>query len=208
MEKFKKGLRWFFESFIWLGLILLIIDIVTKNVVAANKASIISAGPNGIELIPGFLAINYVENAKAAFGLGFANPTTNRIVYIVVATLAAGGIITYLCLKYKKVTRFPKAIFMMILAGAIGNLIDRIFYGFSNYCVIDWINFYGIWGWNFNIADSCIVIGVIMAIVYLIIEEVKEYKAKPKEEYNGEKILSADEKAKLEDAEESVKKEK
>jgi len=199
MEKFKKALRWFFDSFIWLGLILLIIDIVTKNVVAANKDYILAQGPHGIELIKGFLAINYVENAKAAFGLGFANPTTNRIIYIVVATLASAGIIFYMVKKYNDIKKLPKAIMILVLCGAIGNLIDRCFYAHSNYCVIDWINFYGIWGWNFNIADSCIVIGVIMAIIYLIVEEVKEYKARPKEPKPEGKVLSADEKAKIEE---------
>ena len=75
---------------------------------------------------------------------------------------------------------------MLILTGALGNVIDRLFYAKSNYCVVDWIDFCGIWGAIFNIADSCIVVGSIMLIVYLIVEEVKDYKIKkanePKEE--------------------------
>ena len=64
-EKVLKYLKWFFESFIWLGLILLIIDIVTKQVVIANKADILAQG--GIDLIPGFLRINYLINNTLVF---------------------------------------------------------------------------------------------------------------------------------------------
>ena len=66
---------------------------------------------------------------------------------------------------------------MLMLTGAIGNLIDRLFYAQSNFCVVDWIDFCGIWAYIFNLADSGIVVGTIMLIVWLIVEEVKEYKA-------------------------------
>ena len=52
MEKFKSWALWFFKSFIWLGLLLLIIDIVTKNVVVNNM----NVGDT-VPLIEGFLHI-------------------------------------------------------------------------------------------------------------------------------------------------------
>ena len=53
MNKFKSGLKWFFNSYIWLGVVLLIVDIITKNAVVLNadKTKV------GIDLIPGFLRI-------------------------------------------------------------------------------------------------------------------------------------------------------
>lgn len=101
---------------------------------------------------------------------------------------------------------------MMILAGAIGNVIDRIFYSpefLANPVngVVDWIDFYGIWKFNFNIADSCVVVAAIMLIVYMIVNEIIDYrknnKDKPKED--NEKVLSKTEQEKnayLEDKDE------
>ena len=185
-QNIKPKLLWFFQSFIWLGLLLLIIDIVTKNVVVANRDAILASSNQGIILIPGFLAINYVINTGAAFGLSAGNSDAaylaNRIIYIVIASLATIGLIIFFVrsyLKGKPLTKYYRACVMLILAGAIGNLIDRIAYtpeylGNKYNGVVDWINFFGIWGYNFNIADSCLVIGVIMVIVMLIVEEVKD----------------------------------
>ena len=52
-EKIINVLKWIFSSFIWLGVLLLIIDFVTKQVVVANKDAILASG--GIDIIPGFL---------------------------------------------------------------------------------------------------------------------------------------------------------
>jgi len=54
--------------------------------------------------------------------------------------------------------------FGLILGGAIGNIIDRVHYGY----VIDFIDFYrfpNIWRFTFNVADSCITIGVILLLL-------------------------------------------
>lgn len=194
-EKIIKGLKWFFFSFIWLAVLLLAIDIVTKRLV-------ISAIQNGsgnpiCEIIPGFLNIEFTLNKAAAFGMGFENPVVNRVLYIIVACLGAIGISVYYALKYKKIPNILKATLLMVVAGAIGNLIDRLFYADADYCVIDWINFYGIWPFHFNIADSSIVVAACIIIVYLIVDSIKEFKEKraleAKEEGTDEKVLSLEE---------------
>ena len=197
-EKVLKYLKWFFESFIWLGLILLIIDIVTKQIVIANKADILAQG--GIDLIPGFLRINYLINNTLVFGMTLGSDMTNRIVFCVVALAIIIGLITWLVLKWKTVGKFYRATFMMILSGAFGNVIDRLFYspeylGNSVNGVVDWIDFYGIWKFNFNIADSAVVVAAFMLIIYLIVTEIIDYvkknKDQPKEEKKDEgKVLS------------------
>ena len=72
---------------------------------------------------------------------------------------------------------------MLILTGALGNLIDRLLYG-PEYAVVDFIDFYFLTFWNFvfNIADCGVVIGAIALVIYLVIEEVKDYRAKNKSE--------------------------
>ena len=183
MEKFKSYAKWFLTSFIWLGLLLLIIDIVTKHVIVANKDYIASL-PNGrIDLIPGFLGIAYTINWNAAFGLGTTSEVANRVLYIVIATLACAALVFVYVKFYKRLGKMYRACLMMMLVGAFGNLIDRAFlsgaylgYPGKQPGVIDWIDFYGIWPYVFNIADSAIVIGTIMLIVWLIIEEVRDSK--------------------------------
>ena len=219
-EKFSKGLKWFFNSYIWLGLLLLIIDIVTKNVIVANRQEIINDG--GKVLIKGFLRINYIINNNLVFGLDiFKNELATRIVFSTIALLVTGGIIFYLIKKWDKVNRFYRACLFMIIAGAIGNVIDRIFFSpeylsyidiNGNYVayngVVDWIDFYGIWGFNFNIADSAVVVAAFMLIIYMIVMEIIDYrkkkKSEPKVEEDNTKVLSKTEQEKnkyLEDQE-------
>ncbi len=218
MEKKKfdivKALKWFFDSFIWLGLILLFIDILTKNLIIKFQDNIFNGGGRngGVDIIPGFLGVNYIINSNVVFGWDiFKNPLVNRIVFIVVALLAAIGIIIYLIIKWDKTNRFYKACLFMIISGAIGNAIDRIFYT-SEYLhqgvgglatgVVDWIDFYGIWGFNFNIADSAVVVAAIMLIVYMIVTEIMAYiqkkKLEPKKEEDNVKVVSKTEQEKNE----------
>ncbi len=206
-EKFLNGLNWFFRSFIWLFLLLLVIDIITKNVIMANLQE-----GESITLIPGFLWITYVKNTNAAFGMGFASPEVNRWIFIVVALIGTAIILYFYIKKFKILPMYIKACMMLILTGAIGNLIDRLFYAQSNFAVVDWINFFDAswWHWVFNIADSAVVIGAIMLIIWLIVDEVKDSRKKSLEAKNdpnyGKPVLSEEEKRRLEERE-SVKNE-
>ena len=175
-EKIIKGLKWFYQSFIWLFVILLAIDIVTKQLVAQSGVEPYSQIADW-----GFVHINYVLNYNAAFGLGADDHTVSRVIYLVVASLVSIGLVTYLILKRKETKLFVRASLVLILTGAIGNMIDRIFYA-PYYAVVDWIDFYWFWDYNFNIADSCIVVAAFMLIIYIIFLEVKDMIAKRNEE--------------------------
>lgn len=204
MDSFKKGLKWFFTSFIWLGVILLILDLVTKLSVIANKDYIRSVG--GIVLIPNFLRINYLINNNMVFGISLGSDLNNRIVFCIFALLIVIGLIIFTVIKWGKLNKFYRACIMMVVAGALGNIIDRIFYspeflGNSVNGVVDWIDFYGIWPFNFNIADSAVVVAAIMMIVYMIVQEIIDYRKKNKDkprEDDNEKVISETEKEKNE----------
>ena len=192
-EKLLNGLKRFFRSFIWLFALLLVVDIVTKQVVMHNLTE-----NHPIELIPGFLNISLVFNRAAAFGIGFDNPAVNRWLYVGIASVATIGISYYFIRKFKEIPLYVRACLMLILTGAVGNLIDRLFLKESNYYVVDWIDFCGIWRWVFNIADAGVVVGALMLIGYIIYEEVKEYKSKKAKEPKVEgKVLSKTEQAKI-----------
>lgn len=175
-EKIIKGLKWFYQSFIWLFIVFLTIDIVTKQLVAHSGVQ-----PGNQIADWGFVHINYVLNYNAAFGLGTGNETASRILYLVIASLVTAGLVTYLILKRKETKLFVRACLVLVITGAIGNMIDRIFYG-PYYAVVDWIDFYWFWGYNFNIADSCIVVAAFMMIIYIIVLEVKDMIRKRNEE--------------------------
>lgn len=206
--KIEKALKWFFESFIWLGLILLGIDILTKNLIIAHRVDILNGGGlnNGIDIIPGFLGVSYVINPNVAFGMGSTNPLVNKIIFSIVASLITVAIIIFLALKWDKTKKLYRAVAMMVIAGALGNLIDRIFYTpeflHSDVAgVVDWIDFYGIWKFNFNIADSCVCIAAAILIVDTIVTSIKEARENKKtevKEVETEKVMSKTEKETIE----------
>ena len=192
-EKLLNALKWFYKSFIWLFIVFLGIDILTKQIVMNAGVA-----PGNVIADWGFVHISYVLNPNAAFGLGAKDPTVSRIIYLVVASLISIGIIAYLILKRKTTKLYIRACLVLVVTGAIGNMIDRIFYG-PEYAVVDWIDFYWFWGYNFNIADSCIVVAMFMLIIYIIVMEVKDYRAKPKTKIVQGKQLSKTELERLEE---------
>ena len=194
-EKLMNGLKWLFRSFIWLGVLLLIVDIITKQVIVHT------GNPDTVIADWGFVHISYVLNYHAAFGFGPENKDVSRIVYLVTASVISIALVVYLILKRKQTKLFVRAALVMVVTGAIGNMIDRIFYG-PYYAVVDWIDFYWFWPFVFNIADCCIVIAAFMLVIYVIVQEVKDYRAKNKATVKPvgktEKVLSKSEKEKLE----------
>ena len=103
-----------------------------------------------------YFSFSFVPNTGISFGL-FSG---RNFIFIFFITLVIGFIIYYYFI-YKKY----RLAFVFILAGAIGNLIDRIFRGF----VVDFINL-KIWP-VFNLADLFVCIGVLLLIYYLIKEK-------------------------------------
>ena len=169
-DKIIFALKWFYKSYIWLFIVLLGLDIATKQIVLSLRDTV---NADGHIAEWGFVNIGFVLNYNAAFGLGAKDHMVSRVVYLIVASLAVIGISTYLILKRKSTGLYIRACLIMIISGAVGNMIDRIFYG-PEYAVVDWIDFWWFWGYNFNIADSCIVVSAFMLIIYIIVSEVKE----------------------------------
>ena len=202
-ENLLKGLKWFYQSFIWLAVLLLAIDIISKQI-------IMHSGVQAPGLIADwkFVHISYVLNPNAAFGFGASDPAVSRTIYLIVATLISGALIFYLIWKRKEMKLIVRASLILVVTGAVGNMIDRIFYGplqggnglFSG-MVVDWIDFYWFWGYVFNIADSSIVVAAFMLIIYIIVSEVKDVMAKRKAEAGETIILSKSEKERLESEE-------
>lgn len=118
-----------------------------------------------ISVIDNVFNLTYVENRGAAFGL-FQN---NQWVFIVVALIAS--IIGLYFLHSNKISsKLGKLSVVLIIAGALGNLIDRIRLDY----VVDYFDFVFIWNYVFNLADCFIVVGTILLCIYVIISDNKQ----------------------------------
>ncbi len=145
------GLRW-----LWLTILWLVIDQVTKQWVASSFNLYES-----ITVLPVF-SITYVHNLGAAFSFLADQGGWQRWFFTAIAGIASVVFIVWLAKTPKSQTLLSVA-FALMLSGALGNLIDRVLFGY----VIDFLDFH----WNgshfpaFNIADSMIFIGAALMIL-------------------------------------------
>lgn len=132
-------------------------------IVAADQVSkILVAGSLGVgqsvPLIPGLLHFTLVRNTGMAFGLLSGSEIPFKAALVTLLSIAAMGAVTYYALKSPQSERLTRIGLTCILGGAIGNIIDRVRLGY----VVDFVDvFYGDAHWPaFNVADSCICVGV------------------------------------------------
>ena len=140
MNKFSK------RDSIYLAIVLIL---VTFDYIIKTKIKTIMQLGDSIDVIKNFFSITYVQNTGAAFGM-FKN---QKILFLIV------GIVAILILVYsfsKTDNKIAKIAISMVISGDIGNIIDRLLYGF----VVDMFDFHAIWSYVFNFADICVVLGV------------------------------------------------
>ena len=109
-----------------------------------------SALSNGqsIKIIPNIFHLTLVRNSGSAFGL-----FRNQALFFIITSILVIGLIIFCVWRYRYKDIFMIVALGLILGGAVGNLIDRVLFGY----VIDFLDF-RIWP-VFNIADSSITIG-------------------------------------------------
>lgn len=138
---------------ILLTLIFLAIDFFSKLIVS----SLLSVGQT-VPIIKAFFYITYVRNTGAAWSM----LSDKTYIVSIVSGLIILAIIWYIW-KNEPENKLEKLGYSMVLGGALGNFIDRIAYGY----VIDFLDIY-IFEYDypiFNLADSFIVIGIIILII-------------------------------------------
>ena len=121
-----------------------------------------------IPIIQNMFHLTYVENRGAAFGM-FQN---NQIIFVIVALIASIYGLYYL--HKNKVNILGKVSILLIISGALGNLIDRVRLGF----VVDYFDFRIIWEYVFNIADIFVVLGTILLCIYILFYDDNKEKQK------------------------------
>ena len=119
-----------------------------------------------IDVISGFFSLTRVHNTGAAFGLmNNIDFPLKAAVLALLQTAALIGLTVYVAMlaPHQRLTRLGLS---FVIGGAIGNLIDRVIYGY----VLDFFDFYsGGWHfWAFNVADAAINIGVALMILDML----------------------------------------
>lgn len=136
------------------------LDQIIKLIISANIPL-----NSSIQIIKNFFNIANVHNDGAAWSI----LSNSRILLIIVGFIAL--IVIYMIfIKGKKLSKSDIILYSMLIGGIIGNLLDRIIYGF----VIDYLDF-NIFGYDypiFNLADTLIV----LAAIGIIIKTFKEEK--------------------------------
>lgn len=180
MKKIKEKLNWFGKSLLWLIPVLILIDFGTKmwayyGLQKVNNETIV--------------IIKYFFSFKLQFNKGAAWSWLEGQTYFL-AGISVGFLIVfsiYFAKKYKSLKLIYRIIYMLIIAGCAGNMIDRVCQHipgtpYYDNGVIDFISFklIGKNGYDFpvfNFADMCLVIGVLMLLGVILMEQVELYKA-------------------------------
>lgn len=140
----------------WLSLLAIILDQATKLLVVASMRLYES-----IALLPGFNLV-HVRNTGAAFSFLSDAGGWQRWLFTCLAIVISTVLVVCL-VRLKKDELLLAIALSLVLGGAIGNLIDRVAYGY----VIDFLDiYYQSWHWPaFNVADSAITLGVFLMLL-------------------------------------------
>jgi len=140
-----------------------------------------------VDIIPGIFRFTYIQNTGAAFG-SFSD---SRWVFMILSSVAIIAILVYIFWK-KPQSKLLLSSLILIVGGGVGNMIDRVRLGY----VIDFLDFCALpdlWMWVFNIADSFVVVGAGLMILWLILDMIKETKAEKAKKLAGANENNADE---------------
>lgn len=144
-----------------LSIIIIFIDQFTKYFAISN----LKGNPANI-IIPGFFKFVYVENYGAAFGI-----LKHKKVFFIVITFVVVALIALFLFKYQsELNIFMKIASGALLGGAIGNLIDRIKFGY----VVDFISVRLFNSYEypvFNVADMAIVMGTLVLLFLILFDK-------------------------------------
>ncbi len=142
--------------------------IVIVDQVSKWLAVICLKGNESFPLWEGVFHLTYVENTGSAFGM----LKDHRWVFMTISTVII-LIFTFLLFKYyKKINNLLRVSVAFLIAGGVGNMIDRTLLGY----VVDFFDFVLIDFAVFNVADSFVCIGAGLLCLWYILDVIREYK--------------------------------
>lgn len=155
------------KKYWWISAAVLVLDQASKW----WAVSYLTTHPK-IELLP-ILNISLAYNRGVAFGLFNDGGDWQRVFFSVLAVVV-GIFIFNMVRRLQQQEKIMAMALMLVLGGAIGNLIDRVFLGY----VIDFIDvYYQAWHWpTFNVADSAISVGAVLLVWDTLFGQKKTHK--------------------------------
>jgi len=122
-----------------------------------------------MSVIDGFFNITYVRNTGVAFGIFSSISSPAKSVLLSVFTACAAVVVITFSVRTPAHNRLLQIALSLVLGGALGNLYDRLAYGY----VVDFLELYaGSYHWpSFNVADTAISIGVALLAIEIIRNE-------------------------------------
>lgn len=166
-----------------LAILVLVIDQVSKILCASLLPALPGAS---LSLWDGVFNLTYLENKGAAFGMLSGAPW---LLHIITGVLSL-ALIFILVKRYRAMPKLMRYALCLILAGALGNIIDRVFLGYVrdmlDFCLI---NFY-----VFNVADAAITIGAILLALDILFFKGRDFIKNEFEDDNSssEKLAPAE----------------
>ena len=141
---------------LWTAIIILsvLIDQISKYIVVQTLPLY-----DSVTLIEGFFSFTHIQNRGAAWGMF----SEHRWVFLA-ATAIAIIVLPIVLYRFRKLHVLFGTSMSLIIGGAVGNMIDRLFLGY----VVDFLEFTFIDFPVFNIADICIVVGTFMMAAYIL----------------------------------------
>lgn len=122
-----------------------------------------------IPVVPGILNLRYIQNDGAAFSF-----LAGKQIFLIIATSVALLAIAYILWKHRPKNKAVFFGFVLILAGGVGNWIDRVLNGY----VVDYFEFAFVNFAIFNLADTFVTVGLVLFLAGYIYTEIKAYQRK------------------------------
>jgi signal peptidase II len=154
--------------YLWISAVVLVLDQASKLAVVRNLAY-----REEVTLLP-FLNFVHARNTGAAFGFLSGFSGWQNVLFVVIALVVSAMIVWWLW-HLPKSDRLVAVAMALVLGGALGNVADRIMYGY----VVDFIDVvFGSWHfWTFNVADSAISIGAVLLVYDAFVASAASRKA-------------------------------
>lgn len=149
-------------------LLMFFVGIIALTIVDQLSKILVINTISGVKTVPIFenvFHLTYWENRGAAFGI----MQNQRLILLIITIAVVVFACVYMVAKKPKSFMFTSSLTLLI-GGAIGNMIDRIFKGY----VVDFLDFRLIDFPIFNVADCFVVVGAILLCIYLIFIEGKK----------------------------------
>ncbi|WP_161999235.1 signal peptidase II [Enterococcus asini] len=151
-------------SYLIVAALLVVCDQLVKYWVVSN----LSLG-EAMNVIPNVFSLTYYQNSGAAWSI-----LQGQMWFFAIVTFVAVPLCIWLLWKNRRGSKFYSLALGLVIAGALGNFIDRMRLGYVvDMFQTDFMNFP-----IFNVADMCLTIGVVMVFIYALFEERFERKAK------------------------------